>query len=217
MSQSGRHWARASRLLLLAVAAAAASGCQGPSWFNRCNTIPAGAIPEPAGVKVARFSYNQAMKAEIDDFVIYQYEWDPSGRALSATGRRHVNMLAHRIPQGPVPCQVIIETTGKDPELDQQRREIVVAALAGLGLPDADALVRVDYPEAEPMYGQIAPMMAYGYMRSSSPMMGMGGGGGMGMGGGGMGMGGMGMGGMGGMGGGMGGGVGGMGGGMGMF
>jgi len=97
--------------------------------------------------------------------------------------------------------------------LDEIRRQAVIVTLASKGIDDADQRVLLDYPDAEALYGQTAPLIAYGYLRSSASMVGGGGGGGLGGGGGGGG--GLGGGGGGGLGGG--GGGGGLGGGMGMF
>jgi len=191
-------------------------GCQGPGWFDRCSTIPKGAIPQPVGTHLRQLDATQIRKADADHFVIYQYEWDRTGKSLSRSGKRHVEGLASRFGDGS--CPVLIEPQG-DAELDEARRQAVIVTLAAKGIEDADQRVLVDYPDAEALYGQTAPLIAYGYLRSSASMMG-GGGGGMGGGMGGGGSGGLGGGGLGGGGlggGGLGSGGGGMGGGMGMF
>src|SRR5580658_777991 len=133
-------------------------GCQGPGWFDRCSTIPKGAIPEPVGTKVRQLQATQITKADADHFVIYEYEWDRTGKALSRSGKRHVEGLASRL--GNVPCPVLIEPQG-DAELDETRRQAVIVTLAAKGIDDADQRVLVDYPDAEPLYGQTAPLIAY--------------------------------------------------------
>ena len=113
--------------------------------------------------------------------MIYQYEWDRTGKLLSRSGKRHVEGLASRMAQAP--CPVLIEPQG-DAELDEARRQAVIFTLAGKGIDDADQRVRVEYSDAEALYGQTAPLIAFGYLRSSASMMGGGGGGGGGLGGG---------------------------------
>jgi hypothetical protein len=227
MNRSIKSW----RLRTLAAASVglllASSGCQGPAcqdpncqehghgpfWADRCSTIPKGAIPQPVGTHLRQLDSTQIAKADADHFVIYQYEWDRTGKMLSRSGKRHVEGLASRLAQAP--CPVLIEPQG-DAELDEARRQAVIFTLASKGIGDADQRVLVDYPDAEALYGQTAPLIAFGYLRSSASMMGGGGGGGGGIGGGGGGgLGGGGIGGGGGLGGG--GGGGGLGGGMGMF
>jgi hypothetical protein len=196
----------------------ASPGCQGTNcqdgtcqeknffWSDHCSTIPKGAIPQPVGTHLRNLDAVQIKKADADHFVIYQYEWDRTGKDLSRSGKRHVEGLARRIAESP--CPVLIEPEG-NAELDEARRQAVIFTLANKGITDADQRVLVDYPDAEALYGQTAPLIAFGYLRSSASMMGGGGGGGgLGGGGGGGGIGG---------GGGLGGGGGGMGGGMGMF
>jgi uncharacterized membrane protein YgcG len=198
--------------LLLASPGCQGTGCQDGNcqdksffWSDRCSTIPKGAIPQPVGTHLRQIDAVQIKKADADHFVIYQYEWDRTGKDLSRSGKRHVEGLAARLATSA--CPVLIEPEGK-PELDEARRQAVIVTLATKGIADADHRVLVDYPDAEALYGQTAPLIAYGYLRSSSSRTGGGGGGGgMGGGGGGGGLGG----------GGMGGGGGGMGGGMGMF
>ena len=67
--------------------------------------------------------------------MIYQYEWDRTGKDLSRSGKRHVEGLAARLAKSP--CPVLIEPEG-NPELDEARRQAVIVTLATKGIADAD-------------------------------------------------------------------------------
>jgi hypothetical protein len=191
-----RVWFRSIfRPELAALAVALAAGCgRFEKWVDKCASIPKGAIPPPSYIHVNELADRQAAKAEVDDFAIYKYEWEGTSAKLNVTGRRHVRMIALRLRSESFP--VVIETS-TDAELDESRRQTVIAALAELDVPEVDELVKVDYPEAEPLKGVLAPIVGAGYVIGGQ---GQGGGMGGGVGGGGLG---------GGFGGGLGGGIGG--------
>ena len=141
------HWPAA--LVLLALL-----GCKSA---KQCQDIPPGAIPPPAGVHVNELNVRQAMKAEANDFVLYQYEWDGDGNQLDATGRRHVAMIADGLQNSECPVPAVTIETQNDPALDQ------AAATDRGGRPGRQRHRRRrrtgprDYPSAEPMYGTSRP------------------------------------------------------------
>src|ERR1700726_4103768 len=138
MNRSTKIWrlrslAAATVGLLLASAGCQSPGCKDPNcqeqggpgffWTDRCSTIPKGAIPQPVGTHLRQLDATQVIKADADHFVIYQYEWDRTGKALSRSGKRHVEGLASRLAGAP--CPVLIEPEG-DAELDEARRQAVI-------------------------------------------------------------------------------------------
>ena len=142
--------------------------------------------------------------ADQDDFVIYLHEWYENGSELGPYGRYHLNEIVKRLPKAPWP--VLVQICWNE-ELNQTRRQMIVAALGMKGIPDPDQRVIVGFPKAEGLYGTEGMLI---WMRTWAGLGGFGFGGGMGGGGGGgggmaaavMAAGGMGGGGMGGGGGG---------------
>lgn len=106
----------------------------------------------------------QEANAEASDFVIYQHEFTMNSVRLNMAGEDHVKQIAARLRSDQSP-PVVIErsmTTAREntefkypihpnPDLDMRRREVVVACLVELGIPDADQRVVV------------APAFAEGY------------------------------------------------------
>lgn len=135
---------RAISSCALAIALIASGGCaQCRRWFgDRCADIPPGAIPPPAGSHTCAWQTAQAISAERDDFVIYQYEWLNESADFGPFGSRHIEQLADRLAAHPF-C-VRVEPT-ENAELDNARRATTVEKLATLGVADADARVVVGY------------------------------------------------------------------------
>ncbi|MEO8493461.1 MAG: hypothetical protein ABI614_00210 [Planctomycetota bacterium] len=129
----------------------------------------------------------QEHNAEASDFVLYQHEFKLNEVRLNTAGEDHVKQIAERISNGDN-FPVVIErsnTTARldtdykfpvhpNPELDMQRRKLIVNALVRLGVPDADERVVVAPAFAEGFQSQEA-MSAYG--RGFSLQGGQGGGG----------------------------------------
>lgn len=140
-----------------------AAGCQ--SWPgdasdkvsnpNFCPAYERGSIPAPLGTYVNEHNRRQAEKAELDDFVFYNYEFNEEGTALGPAGCRHVIQVAMRL-KGNAPFPVIIESTGFD-KIDQARRALIVSRLGTAGVADADQRVMIGCPIAEGLYGDEAP------------------------------------------------------------
>lgn len=153
--------------LLTMTLIAAAGGCSQCRRFfgDRCADIPPGAIPPPAGSHTCAWQTAQALSAEPDDFVIYQYEWTNESAELGPFGRRHVEQLAARLAAHPF--YVTVEPT-ENAELDAARRAAAVDRLAALGVLDADARVVLGYGVAEGLSGEEAPRLSQGYLGSRS-------------------------------------------------
>lgn len=125
------------------------AGCE--SWWANQRSGPAalGTISDPIW-------QNQEVNAEMSDFVVYQHEFERNSEWLTTNGEDHVKQIAARLQQGQ-DAQVVVErsmvsaradTTHKypvhpNPELDLQRRDIIVRSLLALGVEDADERVLV--------------------------------------------------------------------------
>ncbi|HUT09543.1 MAG TPA: hypothetical protein VMY42_03535 [Thermoguttaceae bacterium] len=99
---------------------------------------------------------NQEANAEVSDFVIYQNEFDYNTARLNLGGEDHVKEIALRLQTGHnMPVIVERSMTSErqnteykypvhtDPELDMQRRDVVVRALSAMGIFDAERRVVV--------------------------------------------------------------------------
>lgn len=140
------------------------SGCSslgtGACCVDNCANVPPGAQPAPNGTYVRRFRDAEAAKAEMDDFVIYKYEWtmvDPESERrnqLGPFGTYHINEIVKRLPFVPFP--VMIQAHKIDGDLNEERRQYIVNILRLNGVPDAETRVVVGFPEAEGLYGDEA-------------------------------------------------------------
>jgi hypothetical protein len=101
---------------------------------------------QPHGSFVRRFQALQADKAEASDFVVFLNEWFEGGTQLGPFGVYHINQIAQRLPT--VPFLVMVQPQA-DSALNEKRRQVVVAALLGLGVADAETRVVIAYPDAE--------------------------------------------------------------------
>ena len=204
MMRSSLQSATCLGLLLVLLAAA---GCTSPSLFYQ-PPLP----PEMLGTKVDQLMQTQEDNAEASKFVIYQHEFElnemregrfADGLRLNAYGEDHVREIAENLRMG-APYPVVVErsqTSPKpgtqyrypvhyNPDLDMQRREVIVRALTRMGIADADMRVVVAPAFAQPLNGNEAEN-AYGVGMSGGFGGGVGGGfggfGGGGFGGGGFG------------------------------
>jgi hypothetical protein len=132
--------------------------------IDNCATIPPGAQPALCGTYVNQFIHIQETKAEMDDFVLYKHMWFRGGTELGPLGRYQVDMIVKRLPGVPFP--VVIETS-KNEALDNARREVIVTMLASRGLKDKSRII-VAYPQAEGLYGDEAPLIYNGLLRSAA-------------------------------------------------
>jgi hypothetical protein len=111
-------------------------------------------VPEPNGAFVHKMEEIQANKAEESDFVFFLDEWYQGGTQLGPHGLYHLGAIVPRLPNVPFP--VVVQPT-PDAALNENRRQVIVAALAKHGVPEADQRVIVAFPTAEGLYGEEAP------------------------------------------------------------
>jgi len=121
--------------------------------FDKCATIPAGAIPVPIGTHSNEIFDRQVAKGRADNFVIYLYEWSGDTANFGPFGSRHIDRIASQLPKENYP--VVLEPDC-DPAVNEARRLSTVAYLEQHGNPDASKVVVVGYPQAEGLYGDQA-------------------------------------------------------------
>lgn len=133
------------------------SGRSASGWVagGKCAQHEPGSIPAPVGTYTREAYRRQAEKAEADDFVFYNYEFNEEGSALGPAGCRHLIQVAHRVKHNE-PFPVVIEATG-DPKIDMTRRHLIVSRLGAAGITDAEQRVLVGLSQAEGLYGDEAP------------------------------------------------------------
>lgn len=144
----------------LTVGLITASGCAsrgGILGVDRCADIPAGAIPEPAGVKVCDWQTAQVSAAEADQTVFYKSDFIGNSAKLAPNS---INRLARTANSGLAANQpAIIEPSG-DETLDAARVAAVSLQLASYGIPEP--VVTVAIPAALGMQGIRAEQIADG-------------------------------------------------------
>jgi hypothetical protein len=138
-------------LFLLTIATLLA-GCQHCGEKN-CNDIPAGAIPQPCGTYMCQWMHAERARADRDNFVIYQYEWQSNTAKLNATGEEHLANIARRLAE--TQFAVVIEPTTDD-KLNESRRAGIIETLANHNVPVGPDCVVLGHSEAEPLRGQEA-------------------------------------------------------------
>ena len=129
------------------------AGCQchpsAHSLYRSPTTLPLGAQSDTMWQR-------QEANAEASDFVVYQHEFELNGIRLNTDGEDHLKQIAARL-HGSVDLPVIVERSmtavradsefkypvNPDPELDMQRRDVVVRCLVAMGVDDADQRVVV--------------------------------------------------------------------------
>lgn len=190
--------------------------CPPDESCDRGEDIPGRGIPAPPGTYVSGWSDAMTATAAKHQFVVERAEWFSGGDQLGPDGQRHLRQLAERLPM--TVERVIVEAeplrfedreqTYEDAqqttkELNEQRRNQIVAGLTKLGVANAESRVFVEPLDRVGVRGIEAPRVFLQGISGGS----RGGRGGGGQGGGGGGFGG---GGGGGFGGGFGGGGGGL-------
>ncbi len=151
LDRRGRFQQVATRLVAATLAAMFVCGCGQPwtAFYQQPVARPLGALSDPVWQA-------QERGAEMADFVIYQHEFKPNAVRLNTAGEDHVKQIAARLLSGQ-DAMVVVErswTTAKsdteyhypvhtNPELDLERREVVVMALNAMGIADAEERVLV--------------------------------------------------------------------------
>jgi uncharacterized membrane protein YgcG len=152
--------------------------------------------PLPLGSSVRPMMDLQEMHGEANDFVIYEHEWVAGTSRLNPAGEAHLRQIAAR--SGQVPFPVLVENASEETaaliegcppceKLDEDRRNVVIAALTLMGVPGASQRVVISPALAAGLTSTEAEQAYGGTIRNSG---GGGFGGGFGGGGGGFGGGG---------------------------
>jgi len=156
----------------LAVALTTFSGCAsrgGILGVDQCADIPAGAIPEPAGVKVCDWQTAQVTNALADQTVFYQSDFIGDSAKLAPDA---INRIARTAKNGLSTNQPsIIEPSG-DEALDAARVTAVSLQLASYGI--TQPVVELAIPAALGMLGIRAERVADGLGNSGSSSLGRG-------------------------------------------
>lgn len=144
--------------LMGALTAAALIGCEccTRNRLDKCADVTPGALPQPLGSFVHRFQKIQSDKAEADDFVVYLHEWFLGGDKLGPYGEYHVAQIAKRLHEVPFPVVIQMHP---DPGLNTVRLMKVGMLLEAAGVQDARTRVVLGNPQAEGMYGDLAPLV----------------------------------------------------------
>ncbi len=161
---------RPSILSLIAagsVASVLLTGC-GHGWIGSdrqsCDDVPQGALPDPCGLSVHRYEAIEKRNADAVSYIVFRNEWYMGDRTLGPYGELHIQQLAKQLPT--VPADVIIQPS-VDAEMNETRRQFVVARLMQAGVLDADRRVRVEYVDANRIYGQEAPSIFYNMLQTN--------------------------------------------------
>ncbi len=155
------------RAALLGALMASLAGC---CWWEKPTpTPPLGTLSDPIWTA-------QQTEGKASDFVVYQHEFELNGTRLNMAGEDHLKSIAARLHGGaclPVVVERSMTSIRPDteyhfpvhpnPELDMKRREVVVASLIAMGVPNADRMVLVATPIAE---GYTATQAARAYNQS---------------------------------------------------
>ena len=144
----------------LAIALITTTGCAsrgGILGVDRCADIPAGAIPEPAGVKTCNWQTAQVSSAEADQTVFYKCDFIGNSAKIAPEA---INRIARTASSGLATTQPsIIEPSG-DEALDAARVTAVSLQLSSYGIPQP--VVTVAIPAALGMQGIRAEQIADG-------------------------------------------------------
>lgn len=154
-------------LTVAALAAMMIAGCA----KERCRTVGA-YRPAPLGAISDPIWQEQEANAEASDFVVHEHEFVGNSARLNHGGEEHVKQIAVRAAETPFP--VLVEPSsmtarpqdkygfpvhGND-ELDLARRQVIVNALASMGVDDAEDRVVVS-PALVPGFEEFEAERAY--------------------------------------------------------
>jgi len=156
-------------LILIASGIFAVSGCVDFHHRSRQQSTQSA----PLGTISDGVWFSQEQGGEASEFVMYGHEFGLRSDRLTLDGEDHIKQIANRLLNGS-DSPVVVERSmnnnsfgrfkypvNPDPELDNLRRGIVVAALEELGVADAEDLVVVAPAFATPANGQEAESAFY--------------------------------------------------------
>ena len=138
---NGRTWT--GTCLLLAAGCLLLSGCEScTGWFgggrarvpHEQRLGPPYDRPFPLGQVSDAHWETQQTNAEAAKFILYDHEFVGDTAKLTPKGEKHLVQIAIRLEHVPFPVVVEQSPDGRYPQLDIQRRELVVRYLSGLGL-----------------------------------------------------------------------------------
>ncbi len=165
-----------------------ASGCRNRNLARWIYESPS--APMMLGAQSDEIWMKQEVGAEASDFVVYQHEFNLNTTRLNMAGEDHVKEIASRLIAGqdfPVVIErsmtAVRENTEfeypvhPNPELDMQRRAVIVRALAAMGVTEVEPRVLVAPAMAE---GVKATEAEAAYINALNLGDGVGGGGGFG-------------------------------------
>ena len=128
---------------LLSATAWAAS----PALGKQHRDFPCGSIPLPPGNHVRDWVNGQALKAELDDFVLYKYEFCRGKEKLGPYGSAHIQMIARRLATVPFP--VIVQATIQKATYQSDEKDFA-GALATLKDTLESIVIELDKDRIEP-------------------------------------------------------------------
>jgi hypothetical protein len=136
-----RGWGRQAQAaagLLLALGLLGATGCH---WMHTAVVGPPFDRPFPLGQVTDSFWETQQTNAEAADFIFFDHDFVGDSPNLTPGAKNKLQQVALRLEHVPFP--VVIEQTpyNRRPELDAQRRRVVVEQLARLGAETAEERV----------------------------------------------------------------------------
>ena len=157
---TGQSFLRLLSLMTVAATAISSCGCLAP-WKYRTHyvaQIPCADPPPPLGsMTVDPFFQKQEENGEASDFVIYEHEFDDNTNRLNAAGEDHLRQIAARMACVCYPVIIQQSSDGirphtkreypvhNNPDLDIERRDVVVRALDLMGAAGADSRVVVGH------------------------------------------------------------------------
>jgi hypothetical protein len=129
-----------------------------------CNDVAQGSLPDPCGLSVYSFGAIQKRNAEAVSYIVFTNEWYMGEQTLGPYGEHHVQHLATLLLT--TPHNVIVQPS-LDPTLNETRRQFVVSRLLQAGVLDAERRVRLEYADADRIYGEEAPRIFNNMLRSN--------------------------------------------------
>lgn len=156
-------------LIFIAFGISTLSGCLDLNHRSRQQSTQSA----PLGTISDSVWFAQEHRGEASEFVMYGHQFGLRSERLTLDGEDHIKQIANRLSNGS-DSPVVVERSmngisfgrfkypvNPDPELDNLRRGVVVAALVELGIADAEELVVVAPAFATPANGQEAESAFY--------------------------------------------------------